>query len=171
MLLVASPLLGDPNFMRSVVYLLEHHQHGSLGLIINRPLPLPLADLWLECPETVRDWRICAEGGPVERERGLLLHGHPGIPDAHRLADGLWIGGAPAALAEAALAAGDPGLGPRLFLGNSGWAPGQLVDELDAGSWLLRPGHPRLLLDPEPDEELWRDLAGASGRGASPSSN
>jgi putative transcriptional regulator len=50
MLLVASPQLSDPNFLRTVVYLLDHSDNGTLGFVINRPLDVPLRELWGEVP-------------------------------------------------------------------------------------------------------------------------
>jgi putative transcriptional regulator len=154
--LVASPSLGDANFMRAVVYVLEHSDAGTMGLIVNRPLDMPLSAIWDGVPAGLAGAVVAAEGGPVERERGLLLHGLPDLPGCQRIGDGLAIGGEIAALAVR-FAAGADRCGPRLYLGHSGWSPGQLEHELEQGAWLVRHGNLDHLLI-APPAELWRRL-------------
>lgn len=170
MLLVASPLLADPHFLRSIVFILDHDAHGTLGLILNRPLPMPLGDVWDDCPTSLSQVELCAEGGPVERGRGLLLHGFPDINGAHSFGPGLAIGGETSDLL-ARCPQGPGPQGPRLFLGHAGWSPQQLDEELAAGSWLMRSGNPQLLLAPDPPEDLWQELVAASGDLPDPSAN
>lgn len=167
--LVASTLLTDPNFAQSVVFLIEHGEGGSLGVIINRPLETPLGELWGEAPPGLRPARIACQGGPVEPNRGLLLHGNGALPSAQELGQGLWVGGELAALA-AAWAEGPDRHGPRLFLGHSGWAGGQLARELAEGAWIVRPGDPRLALDPAGGERLWHRLVAGPAGGLRPPS-
>lgn len=154
--IVAATTLGDPNFMRAVVYLVEHNEAGSMGLIVNRPLDMPLSAIWDGVPAGLAEAQVAAEGGPVERDRGLLLHGLTDIPGCQRLGDGLAIGGDVAALA-ARYAEGADRSGPRLFLGHSGWGPGQLEQELEQGAWVVRAGVLDHLLV-APPEDLWRRL-------------
>ncbi len=167
--LVAMPTLQDPTFMRAVVYLLEHSATGTLGLIINRPVPVNLCEIWDECPESMEQTQLCAEGGPVDRNKGLLIHRIPEIPDALELGLGLSVGGDPHLLA----AAYDSGkaAGPRLFLGHAGWSPEQLEEEIAQGSWLVRSGLQELLLDPEPPADLWQTLISAGEELPKPSIN
>lgn len=161
--LVASTALDDPNFMRTVVYLLEHGEAGTMGLIVNRPLDMPLSAIWEGVPAGLADATVAAEGGPVERDRGLLLHAVVDLPGCQRLSDGLAIGGEVAVLA-ARFQAGADGNGPRLFLGHSGWGAGQLEHEVAQGAWLVRPGNlDHLLVAPPLD--LWRRLADGGGAG------
>jgi putative transcriptional regulator len=169
-LLIASPVLADPNFMRTVVYVLEHTDGGTLGLIMNRPLDVPLGDLWDECPGELTSSRLCAEGGPVDRHKGLLLHGYTELEDTYQLADGIAVGGDPQELHQRSLDDAERS-GPRLFLGHAGWQPSQLEDEIAIGSWLVRRGHPILLLNPSPPEDLWQDLVTSGGDTPGPSSN
>ncbi len=154
--LVAAATLGDPNFMRSVIYLVEHNDSGSMGLIINRPLEMPLSAIWDGVPAGLAQAQVAAEGGPVERDRGLLLHCLTDLPGSQRIGDGLAIGGELAGLASR-FADGADRSGPRLFLGHSGWGPGQMEHELEQGSWLVRPGNLDHLLV-APPAELWRRL-------------
>lgn len=157
MVLVASPTLRDPHFIGSVVYLIDHGMNGSLGFIINRPLDLPLSELWEDVPARLKDTHIAAMGGPVDRHKGLLLHGSLDIPEAQPMAPGIACGGSIPALVSR-YADGPDHTGPRLFLGHSGWTPGQLANELEEGAWLLRPGKLSWLLDPVPPANLWQHL-------------
>jgi putative transcriptional regulator len=169
-LLIAQPSLGDANFMRSVIYVLEHNSSGSLGLIINRPLEVVLGNLWDDCPPPLVQARLCGEGGPVDRHKGLLLHAVPSLAGSFDLGIGLALGGDRQALLQH-FANGPDETGPRLFLGHAGWGPGQLESEVADGAWLLRDGHPRLLLDAEPPDDLWAGLIAAGEEPAEPSVN
>ena len=158
-LLVATTALDDPHFLRSVVWLAEHGEDGTLGFIINRPLDLPLTDLWEGCPLALTDLRCAAEGGPVERNKGLLVHGMGNLLDAVPLHQGLYVGGDLEALSHRWREGADAA-GPRLFLGHSGWAPGQLEREIAAGSWVVRPGSlEQVLVPPVDGDALWKALA------------
>ena len=163
MLLVATPQLTDENFRRSVIYLVEHSADGSLGFIINRPLELTLGDLWGDCPSGLSEAKAAADGGPVERHKGLLLHRYPGIADTAAMGHGIFIGGDLPQIA-AHWAGGPDHIGPRLFLGHSGWTGGQLGREIANGAWVLRPGSPDLLAlvtDPttgNDGDQLWERL-------------
>lgn len=170
-LLVSHPSLDDANFMRSVVYLLEHGEGGSLGLIINRPLEVPLGDLWEGCPPGLNEARIGAEGGPVERHKGLIIHGYPGLASSYEIAPGIHVGGEPDDLANRYLSDALHRLGPRLFLGHAGWAPEQLEEEVAQGAWIVRHGHPRLLLNSDPPDDLWTGLIQAGSGPQEPSLN
>lgn len=167
--LVASEALSDPNFMRTVVFLLEHGEAGSMGLIINRPLGSPLSAIWEDAPAGIAGAALASEGGPVERGHGLLLHGQPDLPGAQVLGHGLALGGALAALATR-FSGGPDAAGPRLFLGHSGWGPGQLAAELAQGAWLLRSGRPGHVLV-APPEDLWERLLAGGGVLPEPSVN
>jgi putative transcriptional regulator len=157
MLLVASPRLEDANFRHSVVYLVEHNDTGTLGFIINRPLELPLSELWSEVPPGLAVARLAGEGGPVDRHKGLLLHACMDLAGAHPVSPTVAVGGDVDALAARWPDGGDVS-GPRLFLGHSGWGLGQLERELEEGAWILRPGRPELLFDPYPAVGLWQQL-------------
>ncbi|HYE08244.1 MAG TPA: YqgE/AlgH family protein [Planctomycetota bacterium] len=170
MLLVASANLTEPSFMRAVVYLLEHDEDGTLGFIINRPLDIPLSELWSECPPGLITARIAAEGGPVEPNKGLLLHTCLDLPGVQAMGLGLAVGGDLDALAKRYLEGGDDS-GPRLFLGHSGWAPGQLQAEIEEGAWIVRPGKPELVVNHKPSPMMWQHLLEGHGGLPEPSLN
>ena len=170
-LLVASPQLTDPNFVRSVIFLLDHSATGSLGFILNRQLDLPLSELWNEAPEGLSEACIAAEGGPVDKHKGLLLHGDVTLAGAQLMGEGIAVGGDLQAVKER-WANGVDHNGPRLFLGHSGWAAGQLDHEIEEGAWVVRPGRLELLFDPKPSELLWQQLVeGRAGGMPDPSRN
>lgn len=160
-LLVANPVLMDPNFLRAVVLLVEHDEDGAFGILLNRPLPLTLAqvceegDLAYGGPEGALAWR----GGPVEPQRGILLveGGLPGSEDT--VLDMTHFLSHRKDLLESLLKAEDAKF--RLYLGYAGWGPGQLDMELEEGAWSLKPLVSRWLLDANPSN-LWH-LAMAEG--------
>lgn len=156
--MLATPPLDDPNFDRTVIYVLEHHDEGALGLVLNRPsgeeLTEPL-DAWTALQSTPS--RIFS-GGPVEPEALIALARteHPLDEEEEHLAP------LNADIASADLAA-DPTLlidaisALRVFRGYAGWGPGQLEDEIDAGAWVVLDSEPTDLFSPEP-EDLWRTV-------------
>ena len=162
-LLVAAPALSDPNFSRSVVLLCDYGPEGAMGLIVNRPLPLPLSEI---LPE---EFRIPAgkprvfQGGPVHPDHLLFLHGiaGPGL-DAHPVCPSIWLGGDPEVLKRALAAAKGP-LPLRAFLGYAGWGAGQLEAEIAEGAWALRPGTAREVFAAETDG-LWDRLLGTTAK-------
>ena len=151
-LLVATPALTDGNFAKSVVYILEHSRQGTLGLVINRTLPAPLGMLWDNCPASMADVQACAEGGPVEHHKGLLLHNCSAIEESYQVGDGIYIGGERQGLDDHCDKAD---FKARLFLGHSGWSEDQLLGEIGEGAWQIRPGHSDLLFQHQPAEDLW----------------
>lgn len=152
-LLVAPPMMQDPNFRRAVVLLCEHGPDGSFGLVLNRPLSLHLSDV-LEEPGAYE--APLQMGGPVQPNTLHFLHRFGAlVPDAVSLGDGLFWGGDfehVQALADA------DDVTPhqlRFYLGYAGWSPGQLDDEIEDDGWILTPAVPPLIFDVAPDD-LWR---------------
>ena len=161
-LLVATPMLDDPNFDRSVVYMVEHHDEGALGLVLNRPSGEELVDPlegWVtaqSAPSTV------FSGGPVEPDALIALArlehrvtaGSTDDDDANYLAP------LTGEIASADLAA-DPALvigqinALRVFRGYAGWEPGQLEAEIESGSWIVVDSETSDVFTEDP-EDLWR---------------
>jgi putative transcriptional regulator len=135
-LLVSVPAMEDPNFEGTVVVLVEHDEHGTTGLTLNRPLDIPLQEVlgelpWLEEGSVPLQW-----GGPVMSERMHLLSSSPAAPnDALEVVPGLHFGGGLDDLRRLH----EQEENVRLFLGYSGWSPGQLQAEVDANAWHLLP--------------------------------
>ena len=171
-LLVATNRVTDPAFADSVVYVLADDEAGTAGVILNRPLALDAnaAAAWLHALEL-------HDGGPVGRERAIVLHDQP-LPGSLALAPDLYVstdGALVHALVERALvSAAAPARDPfsfddaarvahdaaadaliaaagntRVFFGYAGWAPGQLDDEIAAGAWGTAGARPAVVfLDP-----------------------
>ena len=160
-LLVAAPGMLDPNFVRSVLLVLEHTAEGALGVILDRPSEVPVDAVLERWADVVSPPPVFFSGGPVAPEGMIaLVRG----PDADAtgwvpLFDGLGsidLAGAPADA---------PSLDRlRVFAGHAGWAPGQLDAELAQGGWLVVDAEPADPFTTDPSG-LWRAvLERQSGR-------
>jgi putative transcriptional regulator len=154
-LLVATPPLVDPNFDRSVVLLLEHGEDGALGIILNRPSETALATVLPEWHKLATAPGVVFSGGPVAPEAVIALArggedgadgwvsvlGEVGTVDVSR--DPADVGAQLDAL--------------RIFVGYSGWSPGQLELELEQEAWFVVAAESGDPFSPHPDQ-LWRDV-------------
>lgn len=138
--LLSMPQLNGSYFGQSLILLCEHTADGALGLVINKPSQVTLADmleeLQLHVPDTADvERRKVLEGGPVARDRGFVLHRSIlANSDCLRLASDLYLSGATAALDELL---NDPEQADYMvLLGYAGWGAGQLEAELKDNSWL-----------------------------------
>ncbi len=137
--LIAMPTMADPNFAGSVVYICEHNERGALGLVINRPTELTLAHLFdkIDLKLEIAPWKDepVYFGGPVQTERGFVLH-VPRGEYGSTLAVGEEIG---LTTSKDVLEAVAEGNGPQkllVTLGYSGWGAGQLENEISQNAWL-----------------------------------
>lgn len=156
-LLIAMPHLADPNFAQTLIYLVEHNEHGAMGLVVNRPSGLELADIFEQLrpeqpPAPEHYDQPVYSGGPVQTDRGFVLH------------DSGWQYQATLDLGELALSTSldvlhaiADGHGPRrslIALGYAGWDAGQLEAEIVDNSWLHCPYDPRLLFELPAEQRL-----------------
>jgi putative transcriptional regulator len=135
--LIAMPQLGDQNFHRAVVLMVDHSPNGALGLVLNRPANVSLGDLGKGQDLPVADERrhdVVFVGGPVEPQRGFVLHDRDDIEEKHVLAPGLYLSVTLDALKPLLI---DPGHRLRFCLGYAGWGAGQIEAEIAQGSWLF----------------------------------
>lgn len=140
-LLIASPLIGDPQFDRTVVYMCAHGDDQAMGLVVNQPmeglrLPDLLEQLDITGGEAVADAPVF-NGGPVSRDRGFVLHSldvHLG-PATLEVSDRLGLTATKEILD--ALASDAPPERFLMTLGYAGWEAGQLEDEIGANAWLV----------------------------------
>lgn len=159
-LLIATPPLEDPNFDRTVIYVLEHHDEGALGLVLNRPSPEELGDALRAWTAMQSDPSTVFVGGPVEPDALIAI---ARMRDSGgSTADPEHLAPLSGDLASADLAADPDDVRPsisalRVFRGYAGWGPGQLEGEIESGAWLVLDPEPTDLFTEEPDE-LWRTV-------------
>ena len=155
---MATPKLEDPNFSRTVVLLLEHGEDGALGVVLNRPTPLPLTD-------ALPDWQhlgaapaVVFAGGPVSADAVIALaNGSPGPQDVGRG----WVEVVgDVGTVDVGRDPDDVGSGVaavRVFAGYAGWAHEQLAAEIREHAWFVVGADPRDVFTPRP-ARLWREV-------------
>ena len=161
-LLVATPVLTEGSFSRTVVQLLQHSEaDGALGVVLTRPTEASVADVlpgWaLLTPEPV----VVFEGGPVQQTAALCLGrlAPVAVPTASFVA----VSGAPwLAIVDLDTDAADAIEQVRVFAGYAGWSPGQLESEVDEGAWRVLDALPGDCFTTEP-ELLWRQVLRRQG--------
>jgi putative transcriptional regulator len=161
-LLVATESLRDPRFVRTVVYVARHDDDGAFGLVINVPLAevsfeRALRPFGLGVPPGGGNLQV-HYGGPVDKQRGLILHTADWTGDGTTM-----LGGGFALTADpGVLQAMARGAGPRralFLLGHAGWAPGQLDAELATGAWGVATADERLVFDEDPAQKWIEAMA------------
>jgi putative transcriptional regulator len=164
-LLVAMPTLADPNFTQTVTLICEHTADGALGIVLNRPMNMALGDVFRQLDLDSGDTALCQQpvlrGGPVQKERGFVLHppAEPAAPawdSTIRISPTLHVTTSRDILSSMAR-----GLGPAqavIALGYAGWEAGQLEDEIRSNAWLTAPVDDALIFD-TPFERRWHAAA------------
>jgi putative transcriptional regulator len=166
--LIAMPGMGDGTFAGTVIYLCEHTEKGALGLVINKPIDITLKNLF-EKVELSLDREDLAElpvyfGGPVQTERGFVLHERLGGSDEDTAYNSsLRIeGGLEMTTSKDVLEAISSGAGPKkmlVTLGYSGWAAGQLEDEMSRNGWINVEAEPGIIFDTPVDQRYEKALS------------
>ncbi|MDP4130548.1 MAG: YqgE/AlgH family protein [Bacteroidota bacterium] len=153
-LLIADPFLKDPNFKRSVIFLCEHQSEGSFGFLLNKTYEYTLKDL----VQNAEDLEIPVFfGGPVQTDTIHFLHQYPDlIQGGYEVIDGIYWGGDFEKAIEL-IRSGEVTPGRiRFYIGYSGWASGQLDDELKEKSWLSVKANQQLIFHKK-TEEIWKE--------------
>jgi putative transcriptional regulator len=161
-LLIAMPSMGDPNFAQTVALVCEHSASGALGLILNRPLPMRMKEIFeqleIELGKGPLSERPVLRGGPMQTDRGFVVHRAGGDWDSTmEVSDTIHV-----TTSRDILAAMARGEGPQeavVALGYAGWGGGQLEDEIRANAWLNVPVEAGIIFD-LPFESRWH----AAGR-------
>ncbi|MDH5749668.1 MAG: YqgE/AlgH family protein [Rhodospirillales bacterium] len=164
-LLVAMPGMQDPRFSKTVIYMCSHGSEGAMGLVVNRVLEsLTFPDMLEQLgivPTGANDQIRVHFGGPVESERGFVLHSPDYFKDATLVVGGtLGLTATVDILKDIAR-----GSGPKqslLALGYAGWAPGQLDMEIKANGWLHVPSDNDLVFSQNLDDK-WEQAMGKLG--------
>jgi putative transcriptional regulator len=156
--LIAMPAMDDPNFSQSVTLVCEHNDQGALGIVINKALPMNLAEVFDQLGLDSEQSRVARQpvlrGGPVQTDRGFVLHTPQGrwessLPFSERVH---------LTTSRDILDALARGAGPEnavIALGYAGWGAGQLEGEMAQNAWLTVPADERLLFD-TPLDERWQ---------------
>lgn len=159
--LIAMPALADPYFFHTVTFIFEHNDNGALGIIINRPLDVTLADVLqhmsMEAANPALATMPVFFGGPVQQERGFVIHQPVGTwENTLKISESTAV-----TTSQDVLEAMSQGTGPEkmfIALGYAGWGPGQLEQELAENAWLSGPADPAILFD-TPVEKRWEAAA------------
>jgi putative AlgH/UPF0301 family transcriptional regulator len=165
-LLAAMPALTDPTFAGTVVYVLDHSDSGTLGVVLGRPSQVEIRDVLPGWCDLAVDPGVFHVGGPCETDTALCLALSPaaGVDPGgplRRVAGDVYLvdlDSDPVDLEEEIT-------GLRVFAGYAGWSPGQLAIEIAEGAWACVPGRPDDVLGAHAGPDLWRGVMGRqSGR-------
>ena len=152
-LLLASPQLLDPNFVHTVVLLIEHNEMGALGVVLNRPTSKTIEDLWRQVGQSPCNSQTPVYlGGPVSGPL-MAVHTLDGLAEME-IVPGVFFAVKKHNLDELVRRDDEPQM--RVFVGHAGWGPGQLEREIEEGAWRTTPAN---LVDifQQPDD-LWQRL-------------
>jgi len=153
-LLIAAPGMGDPRFARTVLYMCGHDEFQAMGLVINQPMHALRFDVLLrQLKIDVGDNQVpdvpVLSGGPVEPERGFVLHSLDFVLPEETLVITKDIGLSASTEMLLAMASSAPPKHCLLALGISSWGPGQIEHELEANAWLICEPDKALVFDQE----------------------
>lgn len=158
-LLIAAPDMPDPNFSRAIVYLIEHDHTGSLGVVITRHSETEVASILPAWADVCASPAVFHIGGPVKPDTGIALavlsagadgSYDVGLQQIEGRVHVVDLDSDPAQLRDRCD-------GLRVFVGYTGWAPGQLQGELDRGDWYVAPSLPTDLLAPT-HVDVWGEV-------------
>ncbi|HHH47371.1 MAG TPA: YqgE/AlgH family protein [Gammaproteobacteria bacterium] len=159
--LIAMPNLMDPNFFHSVTYICEHSEQGAMGIVINQPVELSLGELMAQMDMHAHDEAQAAQavfrGGPVEPERGFVLHRPLGKWESS-MAVTDEIGLTTSTDILRAMSEGNSPDDVLITLGYAGWGAGQLEQEMLDNAWLSGPADPAIIFA-TPVEQRWEAAA------------
>jgi len=161
--LVASPLLRDPNFVRTVVLMCEHGSGGSWGLVVNRRTALTYGELLEDLPFPAAAAGPVYWGGPCETSRMQVLHRLRRSVDFDlEVCPGVQLGLPPDLLRSVIASPLAPGEALHGYLGHAGWGSGQLDAEIEQDSWILCTGDARIVFE-TPFEHAWERVLQSLG--------
>lgn len=135
--LISEPFMYEGFFGRSVVLLVEHDEEGTLGVVMNKPIPYVNDDLFVEDTGYQITVGRTYLGGPVETDKMFFMHPYADIPGSLKVKDGLYFGGDSEIFNEKVMRSEINLDNVRFFVGYSGWEKGQLNSELKRNSWLV----------------------------------
>ncbi len=160
--LIAMPAMRDPRFVQTVIFICAHTAEGAMGVVLNRPLKRPrfadlLEQLGVEPNPPKREIRL-GTGGPVDDNRGFVLHSADWTADGSLPVDGDYVLTANLEVLHAIASGGGPQRG-ILLLGYAGWEAGQLDEEIKQNAWLSAAPDEALVYDSQDQTKWARALA------------
>ncbi|MBS0444502.1 MAG: YqgE/AlgH family protein [Proteobacteria bacterium] len=167
--LIAMPGMGDGTFAGTVVYMCEHTEKGALGLVINKPIDIKLKNLFEKVELSLARADLAEApvyfGGPVQTERGFVLHDRLASEDGEGAHYNSYLqipGGLEMTTSKDVLEALSQGVGPKrvlVTLGYSGWGAGQLEDEMQRNGWINVTAEPAIIFDTPVEQRYERALS------------
>lgn len=156
--LIAMPSLKDPGFARTLTFIAEHNEQGALGIIINRPLEMTLANLFERVDLPLESEQLSSQpvyfGGPIQTERGFVLHRSSATAWHSTLNIDDIFGLTSSRDILLAMSRDSEPCDVIVSLGYAGWAAGQLEHELSQNAWLTTPADASIIFDLPPAERL-----------------
>jgi putative transcriptional regulator len=159
-LLVAAPILHDPNFHRTVVLVAEHGEEGAMGLVLNRPAGVTVGEAVPDLAWLADEDAVVHVGGPVSPQSVVVLAEFE-EPEQSALIVDADLGFVSAEVDDTAALAEALGR-RRVFAGHAGWGPGQLEAEMEEESWIVEPARREDVFTADP-EELWSQVLRRKG--------
>lgn len=160
-LLISEPYLPDPNFERTVIYLCEHDETGTFGFVLNKKAHVGLSEVIDEAGDYQADLFI---GGPVQQDTLHFIHRHTPLNESSKLVkNGVFWGGDYEKLLEMMNTHSIIPQDIRFFVGYSGWAPDQLMDELKEKSWIVLKGASSEMIFDWDNHDMWKECLRTMG--------
>ena len=159
--LISEPFLYDEMFGRSVILLVDHSTDGTMGLVLNKPLPLSLNDVLKEFKDMSNI--PIYKGGPLSTDTLFYLHTLKDVEDSLQIGKGVYLNGDFDAIRRYILQGNDIDGKIRFFLGYSGWEHDQLCQEIEENTWLIGSTSIASLMNEKGSAELWKNVLGQLG--------
>lgn len=159
--LISEPFLYDEMFGRSVILLVDHSTDGTMGLVLNKPLPLSLNDVLKEFKD-ISNIPIY-KGGPLSTDTLFYLHTLKDVEDSLQIGKGVYLNGDFDAIRRYILQGNDIDGKIRFFLGYSGWEHDQLCQEIEENTWMIGSTSIASLMNEKGSAELWKNVLGQLG--------
>jgi len=163
--LIAMPAMTDPNFEQTVTFICQHNEEGALGIVINRTMDLTMGDVLGQMEISPQGCERAGQpvhyGGPVQAERGFVLHDQPGEWESTVAIDER-IGLTTSKDILEAIARNEGPERVLIALGYAGWGGGQIEQEITQNAWLSGPADVDLMFS-TPVEQRWNRAAGLLG--------
>jgi len=157
--LIAMPNMADPYFAKTLTYICEHNEQGALGVVVNRPTEMTLANLFEQVDIPLENAALARLpvyfGGPVQVDRGFVLHRPVGGWQSTLDVDGqVGLTTSRDILEAMSAGKGPDSEGLLVSLGYSGWAPGQLEEEISQNAWLTVAASMSIVFEMPPEARL-----------------